>query len=244
MSLINYEHKYQARGKFIFTPNDACKRKGERLLRFFEDYDFPTCFFHYKPGGHVAALHSHLPNRFFFKIDLQNFFYSISRNRVADALRHCGFKPARAFAKWSSVINPYVGGPRYVLPIGFKQSPLLASLALMRSPVAGAIERAQGGGCTVSVYFDDFVGSGPSVTELTIAYNDILASFGEANLIANPTKLLPPAAAIRAFNCDLSQGLAEVTADRIKLFYSEPRSLASARGFRDYVARVGANNFA
>jgi len=90
-----------------------------------------------------------------------------------------------------------------VLPIGFVQSPLLASLALMRSPIAGAIARAQARGCKVSVYFDDFIGSGPNAADLTIVYNDILATFTEANLMANPNKLLLPAAAIRAFNCDL-----------------------------------------
>ncbi|SRR6266566_3028105 len=203
MRLVNYQHKYQSRNKFIFTPTAECVRKGRRLLRFFKNDPFPPHFFHYKRGGHVAALHSHVENRFFFKIDLQNFFYSISRNRVADALRHFGFRPARAFAKWSCVINPYDAGPRYVLPIGFVQSPLLASLALMRSPIAGAIARAQARGCKVSVYFDDFIGSGPNAADLTIVYNDILATFTEANLMANPNKLLLPAAAIRAFNCDL-----------------------------------------
>jgi hypothetical protein len=241
MLLINYEHKYQARGKFIFTPNDACILKGRRLLRFFNHYNFPPYFFHYKPGGHVAALHAHLANRFFFKIDLQNFFYSISRNRVADGLRHFGFRPARVFAKWSCVINPY-GLPRYVLPIGFVQSPLLASLALLRSPVVGAIERARCQGVTVSVYFDDFIGSGTNEADTAAVYENILASFAEANLTSNPNKLLPPAAAIKAFNCDLSHGATEVTDERVALFFSKARSIASARAFHDYRARVASDN--
>jgi hypothetical protein len=142
MPLINYIHKYQSRNKFIFTPNSDCVRKGTRLLRFFEHQVYPPYFFHYKAGGHVAALHSHLGNRFFFKIDLQNFFYSISRNRVGSALHHFHFSPARDYAKWSCVINPYQTELRHVLPIGFVQSPLLATLVLMRSPVVDAIEAA------------------------------------------------------------------------------------------------------
>jgi hypothetical protein len=209
MRLVNYQHKYQSRNKFIFTPTAECIRKGKRLLRFFKNHSFPPYFFHYKPGGHVAALHDHVGNRFFFKIDLQNFFYSISRNRVAGGLRHF---------------------------------PLLASLALMRSPIAGAIARAQARGCKVSVYFDDFIGSGPNIADLIVVYNDILAAFTEANLTANPNKLLPPAAAIKAFNCDLSHGLAEVTAERIQIFYSRPRSVASIKGFRDHEARVSSSN--
>jgi hypothetical protein len=243
MQLINYEHKYESRGKFIFTPTDECARKGEYLLQFFRSYQFPPYFFHYASGGHVAALHTHLVNKLFFKIDLKNFFYSISRNRVAAALYHFGFPRARTYAKWSTVISPYNCGPRYVLPIGFVQSPLLSSLVLARSLVSQAIERAQGRGCWVSIYFDDFIGSGVDEADLTATYNDVLATFAEAKLTPNPQKLLPPAAAIQAFNCDLAHGLAEVTAKRIAEFFSEPRSPASAKGFRDYEARVASQNF-
>jgi hypothetical protein len=242
--LENYIHKYQARGKYIFTPNEACKAKGDRLLRFFKNHEFPDYFFHYKTGGHVAALHSHLQNNFFFKIDLQNFFYSVSRNRVAEALRAFGFHPARTFAKWSSVRNPYSDGPAYVLPIGFVQSPLLASLVLLRSPVAAAIERARDKAVNITVYFDDFIGSGLSVDAVTPAYEEMLSSFKEANLKPSPYKLAPPAAAVKAFNCDLSRGRVEVTPERIDRFFSEARSLASAAAFEQYRARVASLNLA
>jgi Reverse transcriptase (RNA-dependent DNA polymerase) len=242
MPLLNYIHKYQSRNKFIFTPNADCVRKGARLLRFFKRQVYPPYFFHYKPGGHVAALHSHLGNQFFFKIDLQNFFYSISRNRVASALHHFHFGPARDYAKWSCVVNPYQTELRHVLPIGFVQSPLLATLVLMRSPVIDAIDAAHALGCTVSVYFDDFIGSGPDVPTLTAAYNGILASFAGANFRANPRKLSPPADAIRAFNCDLAHGFAEVTPERMREFFAEPRNAASRQGFFDYCQRVARAN--
>jgi hypothetical protein len=51
-------------------------------------------------------------------------------NRI---LRQSGFRSAREWSEWSTVRSPYNDGPKYVLPIGFKQSPLLASLALWRS---------------------------------------------------------------------------------------------------------------
>jgi hypothetical protein len=241
--LINYEQKYRFGKKFIFKPTTECRRKGKRLIRFFRNYQFPPYFFHYRSGGHVAALQNHIANAFFFRIDLQNFFYSISRNRVADSLRFFGFRPARTFAKWSCVINPYNDGPRHVLPIGFVQSPLLASLALLRSPVADAIARAQARGCLISVYFDDFVGSAPNEADLIVAYNDLFASFRDANLSPNPQKLAPPAIAVKAFNCDLTHGAIRVAAERIQLFYSQRRSLASAAAFREYESRVAAKNY-
>ncbi|MHC2280605.1 hypothetical protein ACVME8_007248 [Bradyrhizobium diazoefficiens] len=77
-----------------------------------------------KKGGHVAALHAHLHNHFFFKIDIQNFYYSIARMRVTRALRQWGYPGANTFAMWSCVRNP-LPGPKHALPIGFVQSPLL-----------------------------------------------------------------------------------------------------------------------
>ena len=154
----NYKFKYRSRGKFIFVPNARGERKGRRIIKFFSKrVDFPEYFYHYRPGGHVAALHAHLQNALFFKIDIQNFFYSIARMRVTRALRHWGFPGAGTLAKWSCVANP-AAGPDFVLPIGFVQSPLLATLVLMQSPVAAAIERANAAGVLISVYLDDFIG--------------------------------------------------------------------------------------
>src|SRR5450759_4670841 len=120
----NYQFKYRSRGKVIFVPNERCKRKGKRILDFFSRrVDFPDYFYHYKPGGHIAALHAHLEHKYFFKIDIKNFFYSIARMRVTRALRHWGYPGAGTLAKWSCVLNP-LPGPKHVLPIGFIQSPV------------------------------------------------------------------------------------------------------------------------
>jgi hypothetical protein len=77
--LKNYEFKYRSRGKFIYKPSASCDRRGAQVIDFIERrVEFPEYFYHFKSGGHVAALHDHLPNEFFFKIDIQNFFYSIA----------------------------------------------------------------------------------------------------------------------------------------------------------------------
>jgi hypothetical protein len=238
----NYKFKYRSRGKFIFVPNERCERKGRRIIKFFSKrVDFPDYFFHYKLGGHVAALHAHLNNKLFFKIDIQNFFYSIARMRVTRALRNWGYPGAGTLAKWSCVANPGPG-PKYVLPIGFVQSPLLASLVLMRSPVAEAIDRARTNGVVISVYLDDFIGSHDNEGALGVAYEDIRASCVKAHLIPNPNKLVPPNTAITAFNCDLTQGSAKLTDDRIARFFSVARSAASQSAFEDYKVRVASAN--
>lgn len=58
----------------------------------------------------------------FARIDISNFFYSVSRRRVKSALGRIGIGKADFFSKWSTVANPY-GDPAWALPYGFVQSP-------------------------------------------------------------------------------------------------------------------------
>jgi hypothetical protein len=241
----NYKFKYRSRGKIIFVPNERCERKGRRIIKFFSKrVDFPGYFFHYKSGGHVAALHAHLGNTLFFKIDIQNFYYSIARMRVTRALRSWGYPGAGTLAKWSCVANP-MAGPRHVLPIGFFQSPLLASLVLMKSPVAQAIERAIANGVCISVYLDDFLGSHNDAHVLEAAYADIRDTCTSSGLVPNPNKLVPPSAAITAFNCDLTHGSARVRNDRIARYYAAPtRTPESDAAFEQYRLLIASANTA
>ncbi|HEX3936565.1 MAG TPA: reverse transcriptase domain-containing protein [Xanthobacteraceae bacterium] len=237
----NYDYKYRSRGKWIFVPNERCKRKGERILSYFSRVKFPSYFYHYQPGGHVAALHAHLQNSLFFKIDIQNFYYSIARMRVTRVLRNRGFVGAHTAARWSCVANP-LAGPRHVLPIGFLQSPLLASLVLLKSPVADAIERALDDGVCISVYLDDFIGSHNDNSVLTAAYDNIRHACVGAGLIPNAGKLVPPNAAITVFNCDLVHGAAQVTEARVNEFMEKPRNDISTAAFQAYRQRVASQN--
>lgn len=240
----NYEYKYTARGKVVFVPNERCERKGRRIIGHFRGMEFPPHFYHYRSGGHIAALHAHLENGSFFKIDIQNFYYSIARERVTRALRRWRMQGARTHAMWSCVANPVPRAkPRYVLPIGFVQSPLLASLVLLYSPVNAAIVRAIQRGVTVSVYLDDIVGSHNDPHLLRETYDDIRQACVAGEFVPNPTKLTPPSEAIVAFNCDLVQGRTNVMQARIEKFYAEPdRSPLSVQSFEDYRERVASAN--
>jgi len=239
----NYKCKFKSHGKFIFVPSSVCDKKAERLLAFGASIELPDYFFHYRPGGHVDALHRHLESKHFFRIDLKNFFYSIGRNRVSRLLRQHHFPGnARTYAEWSTVRNPHPDGPRYVLPIGFRQSPLLASLVLYDSAVASAIEDARARSVFVSVYFDDLIGSSNEIEDLRVTYDGILAACAQANLIANLDKLVPPADAIVAFNCHLTHGRAQVTDERIERFIGEDRGAQAEKAFLAYCDRVEARN--
>ncbi|MBY0323299.1 MAG: hypothetical protein K2X72_31570 [Reyranella sp.] len=240
----NYTHKYLHRGKHVFVPTERCVRKGRRIIAHFRGIPFPQHFYHYQSGGHIAALHAHLANSFFFKIDIQSFYYAIARQRVTRVLMRYRMQGALTHAMWSSVATPYRGRlPRYVLPIGFVQSPLLASLVLLHSPVNDAIVRAQERGVTMSVYLDDIVGSHNDQALLQEVYDDIRQACVEGEFIPNPSKLTPPSSAIVAFNCDLVQGSANVTPERVAEFYADAdRSALSMQSFEEYRERVAAAN--
>ncbi|MGB6537116.1 MAG: reverse transcriptase domain-containing protein [Xanthobacteraceae bacterium] len=241
----NYKCKFKSHGKFIFVPSSVSDKKAERLIAFGASIELPDYFFHYRPGGHVDALHRHLESRHFFRVDLKNFFYSIGRNRISRLLRQHHFPGnARTYAEWSTVRNPYPDGPRYVLPIGFRQSPLLASLALYDCAVASAIEDARTRNVFVSVYFDDLIGSSNEIEDLRITYDGILAACIQANLVANPEKLISPSDAIVAFNCSLTHGRVQVTDERIQRFVDEDRGPNSEDAFLDYCVRVEERNHA
>lgn len=220
-------------------PTVHSERRAQQILKFFRrNIHFPDYFYHYRSGGHVAALHEHRQSDFFFRIDIKNFFYSIARNRVQRALASSGMTGAPTYAKWSTVRSPFESGPRYVLPIGFWQSPHLASLVLMKSPVFDAMERAREKGIFVSVYLDDIIGSHPDEDLLRQAYDDVCQACVEANLIPNADKLVAPSNAIVAFNCNLTKGSAKVTDERIAKFFEVDRTAFSQQAFEAYVNRV------
>jgi len=239
----NYEFKYRSRGKWIYKPRRGCDRRGQQIIDFIERrVEFPDYFYHFQPGGHVAALHGHITSRFFFKIDIQRFFYSIARNRVHRALAKYGMRGAPTFAVWSTVRSPYPHGPKYVLPIGFKQSPHIASLVLMDSTVATAIESERAKGAQISVYLDDIIGSSEDEEVLKVTYDAIKAACVAANLTPNAEKLVEPAPKLVAFNCNLTHGAAEVTDERIGKFYAKFPGIRSRESFEAYVARVASQN--
>lgn len=241
VSFQNYEFSFQLKGRAVFVPSADGRDIGERIKSLIETrWPFDDSFFHFLPGGHIRALHIHREQRYFSRIDLQNFFYSVGRNRVKRALKEVGIKKAEHFSKWSTVKNPYAP-PSYSLPYGFVQSPILASLALLRSEV-GTRLRHLPEGILKSIYMDDIVLSSNDLAELTAAYAAVQESIGTAGFQINSAKAIPPSESILAFNCRLELGLTEVTGDRIAEFHGVARSPASVASFDNYCASVATGN--
>lgn len=231
----NFEHSYWKNGKPIFAPSEKGAAWGEKVKRKVAKlHKFEHFIYHFKDGSHVKALHNHRTNAFFCRVDIQRFFYSIRRNRVKRALKDIGIHKAEEFAKWSTVKNPYPGGG-YVLPYGFIQSPILATLVLTASAVGNYLRSLNPATITVSVYMDDICLSSQNEAALWVAFEGLKASVEEAGFALNDEKTREPAKLIDIFNCSLENGTTEVLPERIEEFFSVERSEASIDGFETYV---------
>lgn len=229
------------RGKPIYVPNEKGYEVGDQLKGLVEGATkFDDFFFHLRRGGHVAALHEHRRNRYFARVDLKNFFYSISRNRVARALHEIGISKAGFYAKFSCVKNPY-GEPTYAPPYGFVQSPVLATLVLSRS-VLGSYLREIRTEVTLSVYMDDIAISSPNAFVLGGCFEELKAKILEANFPVNTDKTASPANLMEVFNCELKPRRTSVTEARRETFYSRAPSGASREAIANYCRSIEDGN--
>jgi|CXWL01.1.fsa_nt_gi hypothetical protein len=230
----NFEFSYNSpKGKPVFVPSERGRRIGQELKELIESkVAFEPIFYHLAKGGHVAAIHSHRNNVFFAKIDLRNFFYSISRNRVARALHEAGVSKVRHYAKWSCVKSPNES-PAYALPYGFVQSPILATLVL-RDSALGQLAIRLADTVTTSIYLDDIAISSNDRPALESAYSSLVLAVDKSNFEINETKAVGPTSKMTLFNCELTYALTAVTAARREEFYSVARTDASVAGFEKY----------
>lgn len=235
----NFDYCYQRAGKPIFAPSDIGRRIGADIKHQVEAaHNFPAYYYHVHRGGHISALHSHRRNRYFCKIDLQNFFYSCGRLRVARALRDIGIERSHSYAKWSCVKNPLHAPPTYSLPYGFVQSPILATLTLERSPLGATLEELRSE-VTVAIFVDDISLSSNNLTVLCSAFERLKASVVTSPFSINPLKTVSPTDCLEIFNCNLAHLSSFVAPDRIKTFYSDAsRGKASIDGFERYCSKV------
>lgn len=242
LGLRNYEYSYRnAKGKPVFAPSVKGREIGQKVKKLVtEAVDFDGIYYHLRSGGHVSALHVHRENEWFSRIDLKNYFYSISRNRINRELRRIGIRHHERFAKWSTVKNPYKL-PSYSLPYGFVQSPILATLAFQNSAV-GTLLRDMASEIAVSVYLDDIGLSSSNLALLQKVHRATLEAVEESNFVVNLDKTAEPASEMVLFNCDLAHASANVRAERIDEFFSIERSEPSASAFLAYCEAVSAGN--
>ncbi len=229
----NYLHSYWKNEKPYFVPNAFGEKLGKALKRKISNrFTFDKFIYHFKDGSHVAALHRHRQNKFFCRVDIKRFFYSINRNRLKRALKAIGIPKPEFYARWSTVKNPYEGGG-YVIPYGFVQSPIAATLVLAKSPV-GIYLRNLHPSVAVSVYMDDICLSAQDEDQLRESFEGLIVALEDAGFTLNGEKTRTPSPQIDIFNCSLENGLTEVLPHRIAEFHSEPHTTAGEQAFEAY----------
>jgi hypothetical protein len=226
----------------IYVPTKRGRAIGHELTKLVKRHYNPDPFiFHLgEDGGHVTALHHHRNNKYFSKIDLSRFFYTIGRNRVKATLKAIGVPRPEYYARWSCVKNPYAP-PSYALPYGFVQSPLVATLVLSRSGL-GELLRAIADRITVSVYVDDIALSCNNRRNIDRAYAKLRKTILKSNFAINERKSIAPALTVDVFNCHLTRNETLVTDERQAEFYAVPRSLESETSFERYCESVAEGN--
>lgn len=190
----------------------------------------------------MQALQVHQGQSSFLHLDIQDFFGSVNRSRVTRCLTpYFGYGTARHIANDSTVQHPTERG-KYILPYGFVQSPLLATMALAKSALGSCLQKiSELSELRVSVYVDDIVVSGPDNASLQTQLKELTAAAERARFEFNPLKQEGPAESITAFNIELARTGLELRPDRLELFrktLQESSSEHQKMGILGYVRSI------
>lgn len=221
-----FELKHPGSGKWCYVPSEEGRAVGVAVRREVEKvWSAPSYYFHLKKGGHVAAIQHHLSSASFLRLDLTNFFGSITATRITRSLRSkLGYTRAREIALLSTVSPPGAPGSRS-LPYGFVQSPLLASVCLAESALGRQLQRISfDHDARVSVYVDDIIVSAKDSDRIASIKAKLEGAASRAGLTFNFVKSQGPAPEINAFNIELSHDAMRVSPTRFLEFQTRYRT--------------------
>jgi hypothetical protein len=230
-------------GRWVFVPTPEARADGLLIKQGLEaKWVAPDYYYHLRKGGHVAALRAHVSNSNFLHLDIQDFFGSINRTRITRCLKSLvGYPIARRWAIDSTLRHP-VEKKRMIVPYGFVQSQLVASICFFESALGRYLHRlSKRTGVAVSVYVDDVIVSTRDTVLINVLHNEVLTAATRARLGLNPTKSIGPAAEISAFNIVLSELSMSIHPERLKAFSVALASGASEsqrQGILGYVESV------
>lgn len=206
-------------------------------------WGIPNNYYHLRKGGHVAALRMHLCNTSFIHLDIKNFFGSINRSRVTRCVKkYLGYKKSRYIAMESTVKIKDKGNPTFVLPFGFVQSPLVASLCFFESYLGQYLQRIMNPNLiNVSIYMDDIIISTCDHNLSIKLLSEIKLAAEKSNFQLNADKEEGPSGHITAFNIDLKHGQMKIRDKRLAEFITAYRISINPfqqMGIKNYIASV------
>lgn len=238
-----WTHLYELKpGRWVFVPTVDARKTGRRIKReVTARWTPPDFYFHLRAGGHVAAIRCHESRKYFFRADLEDFFGQVNRSRVTRCLKEWfPYAAAREMASESVVRRPAL--PGFVLPYGFIQSPILASLALDRSKLGSYLRTLDAKSqFNVSVYVDDIIISCDDEEALTTAALAFDANSLAAGFPVSSSKREGPGLRITAFNIELSHMATWITGGRMAKFRAAYKAASTSHcqaGILTYVDSV------
>lgn len=202
----NYEYSFEIKpGKPVYIQRkDALERGLALTAEVEEQYQPNPLFYHFKRrGGHVAAMRVHTANSHFSRFDLEDFFAHVTRTKIVRALLNLGWAPREAFEDASDSVVVRAGAK--VLPFGFHQSPLLATLVLEQSALGKFLIGLAAEGLTVSVYMDDILISSNDRDRLEAVSDELVSIATDAGFPLSTSKSAVAMEEAEVFNCLLSE---------------------------------------
>lgn len=240
-------HKFELKpGCWVFVPDERTITRGNEIKNAIAaKWRAPHYYAHLRSGGHVAAIKKHLRNDLFIRADIKQFFNQVTRTRVTRALKLLfkHYSLARTFACESTVVRPDHEPLSYILPFGFVQSAIIASLCLHKSSLGQYLNRLESSGrARVSVYMDDIIIS----TSLPLNQAETIATelkdkASSSKFELHQDKTIGPIDSIHAFNIDISRNKMTINKDRLADFQKSLResgSLYVREGILGYVSTV------
>lgn len=242
---INWLHKFEIKkDRWVYIPNAKTLKSGRKVHNLIRlKWKSPLYMFHLRDGGHVAAAKYHIKKKYFCLIDISDFFGATSQSRVTRALgRLVPYVKAREIAKESTVKNLNGNGLKDVIPYGYPQSPILASLCFHQSFCGGVISTlSKSGRVSVSIYMDDILLSSDDLDLLKNAFDAVTQALVKSGYTVNDRKTQSPATMISVFNLELSQRSLRVSSERIVEFlkaYISSKNPHERKGIASYVGSV------
>lgn len=235
---------------WIFNPTKESIAQGKEIKDAVQErWTLPSNYFHLLPGGHLAALNVHKADKFFVHLDIAKFFNSINRSRVTRSLKELfDYETSRKYTLISTVKHPAKSPAVYMLPYGFVQSPILASLCLRYSTLGRKIDNlSRATSIQVSVYMDDIIISGNDSDHLGKIAEEVKESADRSGFTLNTAKEEGPSATITVFNIKLTNASLEIKPTRYEEFkdrYNSTKNPRIKRGIETYITSVNTSQLA
>lgn len=228
-------------GKWIFIPTAEGLSLGREIHKKIKSIWIPPkYYYHLQRGGHVAAAKIHLGKSYLIRLDISNFFGSISRGRVTRSLKPLvGYKIAREYAH-ASTLKKMIGMGT-MIPYGFPQSQILASICLYKSALGVQLDKIfKDQEITVSVYVDDIIISSNCMGVVKSVEEIVKSSAMKAGFEFNSLKQQGPGQQINSFNIDVNKYNLSVCDLRMNLFRSRisGASAEEIAGIHSYVSSI------